>query len=105
MLTLWIVYRTIPAQIAIIAEKWNPTNLSSPLRTYLYQVVDEKDAPLFQPNRGEAPNLPLDDENKWEEAETKRPGPNYVPSLIQGFWYLGKRAQQQREYMEKCNIR
>lgn len=93
-----IVYRTIPAQMAIIKEKWDPANLSSPLRTYLYQVVDEHNAPFYQPGPGE-------DENKWEEAVSKRPGPNYVPALARGFWDLGKRAQRQREFIEKCNIR
>lgn len=36
---------------------------------------------------------------------SKRPGPNYVPVLARGFWDLGKRAQRQREFIEKSNIR
>lgn len=104
LLTARIVYRTIPAQITTIAEKWNPANLSSPLRTYLYSVVAEDNSALYQPNLYD-PRLPLEDEGKWEEAVSKRPGPNYVPSLVRGFWELGKRAQRQREFIEKCNIR
>lgn len=102
------VYRTVPAQIAFIAEKWNPLNLNSPLRTYLYQVVDEDAVPFYQPHLTydpTHPEVPLEDETKWEEAVTKRPGPNYVPVLVAGFWALGKRAQRQREFIEKCNIR
>ena len=98
------VYRTIPEQMALINLKWRSETLQSPLRTYLYQVVDENSVPFFQPNLTD-PNIPLDDETKWEEAVSKRPGPNYIPSLVRGFWELGKRAQRQREYIEKCNIR
>lgn len=105
------VYRTIPAQASIIAEKWNPFNLNSPLRTYLYQVVNENEAPFFQPNLNYDPNsqIPQEDEQKWEEAALKRPeakeGVAYVPALVTGFLVLGKRAQRQREFIEKCNIR
>lgn len=92
------VYRTIPAQMMLVKEKWDPNNVASPLRTYLYQVVDEQNAPFYQPG-------PTEDANKWEEAVSKRPGPGYVPALARGFWDLGKRAQRQREFIEKINIR
>ena len=82
----------------LVKEKWDSNNLSSPLRAYLYQVVDEQNAPFYQPGPGE-------DEHKWEEAVSKRPGPGYVPALARGFWDLGKRAQRQREFIEKINIR
>jgi nuclear pore complex protein Nup54 len=82
----------------LVKEKWDPNNLSSPLRAYLYQVVDEQNAPFYQPCPGE-------DEHKWEEAVSKRPGSGYVPALARGFWDLGKRAQRQREFIEKINIR
>ncbi len=107
-----LVSRTIPAQAAIIAEKWNPFNLNSPLRAYLYQVVSENDAPFYQPHltydQGN-PQIPLEEEHKWEEAALRRPptkdGQAYVPALVTGFLVLGKRAQRQREFIEKCNIR
>lgn len=82
----------------MIKDKWDPSNFACPFRTYLYQVVDEQNAPFYQPGPGE-------DERKWEEAVAKRPGPRYVPTLARGFWDLGKRAQRQREYIEKMNIR
>ena len=82
----------------LIKEKWDPISLASPLRTYLYQVVDEQNAPFYQPGPGE-------DEHKWEEAFSKRPGPGCVPALARGFWDLGKRAQRQREFIEKINVR
>ncbi len=82
----------------IVKEKWDPNSLNSPLRTYLYQRVDEQNAPFYQPGPGEDPN-------KWEEAVTKRPGPDCVPALARGFWDIGKRAQRQREFIEKINIR
>lgn len=92
------VYRTIPAQIATLREKWDPVNLSSPLRAYLYQVVNENEAPLYQPTAE-------DDEHKWEEAFNKRPSATTVPALVRGFWSLGKRAQRQREFIEACQVR
>ncbi|KKY25531.1 putative nucleoporin nup44 [Phaeomoniella chlamydospora] len=92
------IYRTIPAQIQLLAEKWNPASLSSPFRTYLYQKVDEQSAPFYQPTEGEDPD-------RWEEAMLKRPGPDYVPALARGFFEMGKRAQLQRQYIEYCQIR
>lgn len=92
------MYRTIPAQIATLREKWDPINMSSPLRIYLYQVVNENEAPLYQPSAE-------DDENKWEEAFNKRPSADRVPALVRGFWALGKRAQRQREFIEACQVR
>jgi nuclear pore complex protein Nup54 len=94
----YIVYRTIPVQMMLVKEKWDPNSLASPLRTYLYQVVEEQNAPFFQPGPGE-------DEHKWDEAVLNRPEPDRVPALARGFWDLGKRAQRQREFMEKINIR
>ena len=82
----------------LIKEKWDPNSITSPLRTYLYQVVDEQNALFYQPGPGE-------DEHKWEEAVSNRPGPGFVPALARGFWDLGKRAQRQREFIEKINIR
>jgi nuclear pore complex protein Nup54 len=70
--------------------------------------VDEDAVPFYQPHLTydpTHPDVPLEDETKWEEAVSKRLGPNYVPALVPGFWALGKRAQRQREFIEKCNIR
>ena len=82
----------------LVKEKWDPNCLASPLRTYLYQTVGEQNAPFYQPGPGE-------DEHKWAQALAKRSKPDQVPALVRGFWDLGKRAQRQREFIEKSNIR
>lgn len=85
-------------QIMIVKDKWEATSRNSPFRTYLYNNVGEESAPFFQPGQN-------DDENKWEEALKKRPGPGYVPILVQGFWELGKRAQRQRDFLTMMQSR
>lgn len=60
--------------------------------------MNENDAPLYQPTAE-------DDEHKWEEAFNKRPNATSVPTLVRGFWALGKRAQRQREFIEACQLR
>jgi nuclear pore complex protein Nup54 len=39
------VYRSIPAQMNIIKDKWDAATLSSPLRTYIYQHVGDETRP------------------------------------------------------------
>ncbi|CAI7568020.1 hypothetical protein PCG10_009786 [Penicillium crustosum] len=92
------VHRTVPMQVAIIKDKWDPPSQSSPFRAYLYNNVGEEAAPFYQPG-------PEDDETKWEEALRKRPGPGYVPVLVKGFWDLGKRAQRQRDFLTMMQSR
>ncbi|KIW29481.1 uncharacterized protein PV07_05295 [Cladophialophora immunda] len=92
------VFRSIPVQMNIVKNKWDPTSLSSPLRAYLYQHVEsETDALKYRPGPGE-------DEDKWEEAVSKRPGPDWVPLLVQGFFQLGRKAQIQMEAVQRCNM-
>jgi nuclear pore complex protein Nup54 len=92
------VFRSIPVQMNIVKNKWDPTSLSSPLRTYLYQHVEnETEALKYRPGPGE-------DEDKWEEAVSKRPGPDWVPLLVQGFFHLGRKAQIQMEAIQRCNM-
>ncbi|EXJ60611.1 hypothetical protein A1O7_04764 [Cladophialophora yegresii CBS 114405] len=91
-------FRSIPVQMNIVKNKWDPTSLSSPLRTYLYQHVEsETDALKYRPGPGE-------DEDKWEEAVSNRPGPDWVPLLVQGFYQLGRKAQIQMEGIQRCNM-
>ena len=91
-------FRSIPAQMNIVKNKWDPTSLASPLRTYLYQHVEsETDALKYRPSPGE-------DEDKWEEAVSVRPGPDWVPLLVQGFFQLGRKAQIQMEAIQRCNM-
>lgn len=82
----------------IIRDKWDPTNQTSPFRTYLYNFVGEDSAPFFQPG-------PEDDATKWEEALKSRPEPGYVPVLVKGFWELGKRAQRQKDFLSIMQTR
>jgi len=82
----------------IVKNKWDPQSLSSPLRTYLYQHVEtETDALKYRPGPGE-------DEDKWEEAVSKRPGPDWVPLVVRGFHDLGRKAQIQMEAIQRCNM-
>ena len=92
------VYRSIPAQMNVVKDKWDAAAVSSPLRTYLFQHVgDEKEALQYRPGPGE-------DEDKWEEAIQKRPGPDWVPLLVRGFGELGKKAQLQEDALARCNM-
>jgi nuclear pore complex protein Nup54 len=47
---------------------------------------------------------PEDDEDKWEEAVSKRPGPEWVPLVLRGFLEMGRKAQLQTEAMQRCNM-
>jgi nuclear pore complex protein Nup54 len=93
-----LVHRTVPMQMMIVKDKWDPTNRTSPFRTYLYNYVGEDQSPFYQPG-------PDDDETKWEEALRKRPNAGYVPVLVKGFWELGKRAQRQRDFLSMMQTR
>ncbi|KAL4900277.1 nucleoporin complex subunit 54-domain-containing protein [Aspergillus multicolor] len=92
------VHRTVPMQMTIVKEKWDHFNRNSPFRTYLYNSVGEEHAPFYQPGA-------QDDETKWEEALRKRPGSDYVPVLVRGFWELGKRAQRQKDFLTMMQAR
>ncbi|KAL1875118.1 Nucleoporin nup57 [Paecilomyces lecythidis] len=86
------VHRTVPMQMMIVKDKWEPVSRTSPFRTYLYNNVGEENAPFFQPGAD-------DDESKWEEALRQRPNAGSVPVLVKGFWELGKRAQRQKDFL------
>ncbi|WEW61655.1 Nucleoporin nup57 [Emydomyces testavorans] len=92
------IHRTVPMQMMIVKDKWDPLSRASPFRAHLYNNVGEESAPFFQPG-------PNDDESKWEDALRKRPGPGYVPVLVRGFWELGKRAQRQRDFLTMMQTR
>jgi nuclear pore complex protein Nup54 len=92
------VYRSIENQMQIVKDKWDAATLASPLRAYLYAYVgDEKNALNFRPG-------PNEDENIWEEAVTKRPGPAWVPQLVCGFGQMANRAKLQAEAIAKSNM-
>ena len=84
--------------MGIVKDKWDAATLSSPLRTYVYQHVgDEKEALRYRPGPGE-------DEDKWEEAVSKRTTPEWVPLLIRGFRELAHKAQLQNMAVSSCNV-
>lgn len=90
--------RSIPQQMALIKDKWDPASLNSPLRTYLYQYVgSESEALKYTPSADE-------DAGKWEEAVQKRPGPEWVPVLARGFKELAQRGVVQVEQIKRCNM-
>jgi nuclear pore complex protein Nup54 len=92
------VYRSIPAQMNVVKDKWDAATLVSPLRAYLYQHVgDEKEALRYRPGPGE-------DEDKWEDAIQKRPGGEWVPLLVRGFMEMGGKVKQQGEALARCNM-
>ena len=92
-------YRSIPAQIGQIYSRWNPNDISSPFRTYLYfNVEKEEEAFKYQPE-------PTDDINEWEKAVSKRPGPTYVPKLYRGFEGLAQRAKLQQQSLVECHTK
>ncbi|EED14826.1 nucleoporin, putative [Talaromyces stipitatus ATCC 10500] len=92
------VHRTVPAQMEILKDKWDPTNLTSPFRGYTYNHPGEDHAPFFQPTAE-------DDPTKWEEALKSRPGPGYVPLLLKGFMELGQRAVRQKDFLSALQTR
>ena len=84
--------------MSIVKDKWDAATLSSPLRTYVYQHVgDEKEALRYRPG-------PDEDEDKWEEAVSSRPAPEWVPLLIRGFSEMAKKAQLQNKAVSSCNV-
>lgn len=92
------IMRSIPQQMALIKDKWDPASLNSPLRTYLYQYVgSESEALKYTPSNE-------DDPSKWEEAVQKRPGPEWVPVLARGFKELAARGWIQQNQIQRCNM-
>ncbi|KAI9813981.1 MAG: hypothetical protein M1827_003445 [Pycnora praestabilis] len=90
--------KTIPEQMKLIAEKWDPQSSSSAFQYYFYNNVLEKDAPYYRPG-------PEDDENKWEEALARKPGKGAIPVLGKGFATLGHRLSIQAHHLRTLQLR
>lgn len=73
----------------ILHEKWNPQSASCVFQTYLYNQVPTETAPFYGPGQD-------DDEKKWEEALSKKPGPGAIPVLVKGFESIGNRIHHQQ---------
>ncbi|KAI9873989.1 MAG: hypothetical protein M1830_010311 [Pleopsidium flavum] len=85
--------KTIPEQIQLVAEKWDPNSSNTVFQTYLYNQVIEDQAPFYRPG-------PQDDEAKWEEALQKKPTPGSIPVLYKGFFQLGQRLLTQQRHLD-----
>ncbi|EON61629.1 hypothetical protein W97_00844 [Coniosporium apollinis CBS 100218] len=76
--------KSIPEQMEIIYNKWNPESPACALTTYFYNSVRPEDVPYYGPSSGE-------DEKKWEEALAKKPTPNSIPVQARGFTGISHR--------------
>lgn len=88
--------KSIPEQIQLITEKWDPTNPNCVFKTYLYNKVDEHAVPLFKPG-------PNEDPKEWEEALQHKPAPNFIPVLCAGFPSIVARLVLQRRVITEFN--
>jgi len=68
------------------------------MQQYFYNAVRPGTAYLWAPG-------PEDDEQKWEEALSKRPSEDTVPLLVRGFAQLGSRLQIQVQAVQQLQSR
>lgn len=68
------------------------------MQAYFYNSVPPGTAPFWQPG-------PEDDEQKWEEALSKKPSENTVPVLARGFQQLGLRLRMQVQAVQQLQTR
>ena len=92
-LTAVVGQKTVPEQIKLVAEKWDPNSSNTVFQTYLYNYVSEDQAPFYRPG-------PQDDEAKWEEALQKKPSAGAIPVLYKGFFQLGQRLLVQKRHLD-----
>ncbi|KZL83579.1 nucleoporin nup44 [Colletotrichum incanum] len=90
--------KPIPEQMALIFEKWNPTNPNCTFKHYFYNKVDEASVPFYKPG-------PHEDPKEWEEALQKKPAPGYIPVLCTGFSGVAARLQTQKKVVGELNVR
>ncbi|KAF4872190.1 Nucleoporin NUP57 [Colletotrichum siamense] len=90
--------KPIPEQMALIIEKWNPTNPNCAFKHYFYNKVDEAAVPFYKPG-------PHEDPKEWEEALQKKPAPGFIPVLCTGFNGVAARLQTQKKVVGELNVR
>lgn len=90
--------KDVTEQIDVIVHKWNTSSPECAFQYYFYNKVPEAVAPFYRPAPGE-------DEKKWEEALTKKPGPGYIPVLCVGFAGLAERIKTQQRNLAEFNNR
>jgi nuclear pore complex protein Nup54 len=82
--------------MSLVMEKWDTSNPNCSFQYYFYNKVEEATLPFYRPG-------PNEDERKWEEALSKKPGPLYVPVLCTGFVQLGERIKAQQQNLAILN--
>jgi nuclear pore complex protein Nup54 len=82
--------KSVQQQMDVIDRKWNPEpdNPDCVFEYYFYNQVKPEEAPFYGPQRHE-------DERKWEEALSKKPGPGAIPVLAKGFDQIADRIRVQ----------
>jgi len=82
----------------LVLRKWSPESRECLMQQYFYNAVRPGTAYLWAPG-------PEDDEQKWEEALSKRPSEDTVPLLVRGFAQLGSRLQIQVQAVQQLQSR
>lgn len=98
LLTLETGPKDVKDQIDTIFNKWNTSSPECAFQYYFYNKVPEATAPFYRP-------APDEDEKKWEEALSKKPGPGYIPVLCIGFSGLAERMKTQQRNLIEFNNR
>ncbi|KAH6642631.1 nucleoporin complex subunit 54-domain-containing protein [Boeremia exigua] len=81
--------KSVQQQIQVLNGKWDPENPDCVFQHYFYNAVKPEEAPFYGPQPGE-------DERKWEEALSKKPGPGAIPVLARGFEQVAERIRHQQ---------
>ncbi|PNS19988.1 hypothetical protein CAC42_7955 [Sphaceloma murrayae] len=90
--------KSIPEQMELLLRRWSPESPQCQMQSYFYNSVPAGTAPFWQPG-------PDDDEQKWEEALSKKPSENTVPVLARGFQQLGLRLRMQVQAVQQLQSR
>ncbi|KAI9725446.1 MAG: hypothetical protein M1828_003117 [Chrysothrix sp. TS-e1954] len=90
--------KSIPEQMQTLFEKWHPDAAACLFKTYFYNNVGQQNVPYFGPG-------PDEDEQKWEDALSKRPNEDTIPVLCKGFAALGNRLKVQVEAVQMLQQR
>ncbi|KAI9831226.1 MAG: hypothetical protein M1819_005154 [Sarea resinae] len=90
--------KSIPEQMQLIAEKWDPSSSNCAFQHYFYNYVPERHAVYYRPT-------PEEDEKKWEEALSKKPREGAIPVLGKGFKTLGHRLEVQVAHVNALQTR
>lgn len=90
--------KSIPDQMQLIMNKWDPAHPNCSFKHYFYNKVEESRIPFYQPG-------PNEDPKEWEEALQNKPAPGYMPVLAAGFAAMAERLKVQRRAVGEFNVR